>query len=37
MEERIARLEESVSLYDLAIARLEASDLDGPLVEESSS
>ena len=34
MEERIARLEESVSLYELAIARLEASDPDGPLVEQ---
>jgi len=34
MEERMSRLEETVSLYDLAIARLEASDPDGPLVEQ---
>ena len=34
MEEVTARLEESVSHYDLAIARLEATDPSGPLVEE---
>jgi len=34
MEERIARLEESVSLYDMAIARLEASLWMAPLVED---
>jgi hypothetical protein len=32
MEERISRLEETVSLYGLAIARLETSDPNGPLV-----
>ena len=34
MEETIARLEESVSLYDLAIARLEARDPNDALVEQ---